>query len=620
MKAFLYVLGDSPYDNSHKEREGNGDWNATAQNVEDALRMMFGGMAFPAEPTGRKFFLDTVSLPGVAAQDVIQVWSDEPEIVERTNTLLGRTHPGGLHSGRGQNFGLHLEIKVTDIHKYLNPVRKQLAAPENTNATTDVILSPMGASLVDFSARRHDLQMEVQAEQMGIMRKKWEMSRLSGDLEDKIREMQQKLGILDAYLHGTRHRTQICAGRKGTGKYSVFQSRVFLSEEIALLANFHDFDFKNMESLEKWLIKSGQIWKFLPFERCILAARIRKDEKDYGNIFANLSNNMLNMQNMIWVRDGENVFHVDVEFKFHNAVFPDREQFERTVRIAQDHVWEKSFAIPKKRDKTIGDKEEDDVMGELKHGALKEEEPYFTRRIVRERFATIEKWLDSASYTELLDKQIRQAVQDYLRKVNKRQMIFAVLLQGIVDNTQLLDIPKGTDLFDWENVDKYFNLVYDYRQALPWYGISKKITPFMDGTARRGEWLVAYVDEWIAPSSAWGDGTTYRDSKPVILEVLSVEEGKPVVNYYPWMKRRAAGAEWGNRQRRKEPVKLVLKNSKFMRLPLPPSLSEQILDDRDWKSLNQWAVPLMVNYKAVMKAFMKKTNFTFVEWKDADDE
>lgn len=621
MKAFLYVIGDNPYENSHKERDGNGDWHTTAQNVEDALKMIFGGMAFPAEPVGRKFFLDDLSLPGVSSNEVIQVWSDEPEIIERTRKLLGRNHPGGLHNGNGRDFGLHLEVKVTDINKYLSPDRTLIAAPANTNETTAVILSPMGASLVDFQARRHDMQMEVQAEQLGLMRKKWEMSRLSGDLDSKLRDMKQKLAILDAYLHGTRHRTQICSGTKGSGKYAVFQNRVYLSEEIALLANFKDFDFKNMESLEKWLVKSGRIWKFLPFERCILATRIRKEDKDYGHdAFTNLYNNMLNMQNMIWVRDGENVFHVDVEFKFQNAVFPDREQFERTVRVVQNHVWESSFAVQKKREKTIGDKAEDDVMGELKHGPLKEEEPYFTRRIVRERFTTIEKWLDSGSYTELLDKQLRQAVQDYLTKVNKRQMIFAVLLQGIVDNTELLDIPRGTDLFNWETVDKYFNLIYDYRQALPWHGISKKIEPYMDGKARRGEWIVAYVDEWVAGPTSYSNGTTYKDSKPIIFEVLSVEEGKPVVNYYPWMKRRAAGAAWGNRQRRKEPIKLILKNSDFMRMPLPPSLSEEILDDRDWKSKYQWAVPLMVNYKAVLKAFMEKKNFTFVEWKGVEDD
>jgi len=622
MKAFLYVIGVNPYENSHKERDGNGDWHATAQNVEDALKIIFGAMAFPAEPVGRKFFLDTVSLPGVSAYEVIQVWSDEPEVVARTRKLLNRHYAeGGLHNGNGRDFGLHLEIKVTDINKYLHPEHKQIAAPANTNETTDVVLSPMGASLVDFQARRHDMQMEIQAEQMGLMRRKWEMSRLSGDLSAKVRDMKQKLSILDAYLHGTRHRTQICSGNKGTGKYAVFQNRVYLSEEIALLANFKDFDFKNMEALEKWLVKSGRIWKFLPFERCILATRIRKEDKDYGrDAFVNLYNNMLNMQNMIWVRDGENVFHVDVEFTFQNAVFPDREQFDRTVRVVQNHVWESSFAIKEKREKTIGDKAEDDVMGELKHGPLKEEEPYFTRQIVHERFATIEKWLDSSSYPELLDKQLRQAVQDYLTKVNKKQMIFAVLLQGIVDNTELLNIPRGTDLFNWENVDKYFNLIYDYRQALPWHGVSKKIEPYMDGKAHRGDWIVAYVDEWVAGPTSFSNGTTYKDSKPIIFEVLSIEDGKPVVNYYPWMKRRAAGADWGSRQRRKEPIKLVLKNSDFMRMPLPPSLSEEILDDRDWKSKYQWAVPLMVNYKAVLKAFMEKKNFTFVEWKGVEDD
>jgi hypothetical protein len=619
MKTYIYILGDDPYKNGHGEQEGNGEWHTTATNVEEALRVIFSGLAFPAEPTGRKFFLEGVSLPGVPETEVIQVWSNEPDIVRRTHRNKRLTKEGGLHTGRGHDLGLHLEVKVTDIENYLTPVRALLAAPESPEEVNAGPISPMGANLLKFDEAKDDMRLAIQKEQVNLMRRRWEIGEVSENLEDKMREMRQQMAVLDTYLHGTRHRTVLCSGKRGSGKYSVFQNRQYLSEEIALLGNFQDFDFQNIEGLDKWLVESGAIWKFLPHERCILATRIRKEDKDYGDPLANLINNMANMQNMIWIRDGENVCHVDVEFNFHNAVFPDKDQFERALRVCQDYVWKHRFKTETERKNWHGQvlKPGDyDVMGEMRRKPLEEEDPYYTRRNLLKRFDTLQEWLDSEYYNVTLDKQIREEVMDYLRVVNKKQMIFAVLLQGVVDHTQLLDIPKGTDLFSWESIDQYFTLLNDYTHALPWNGVSNKIQPYLDGKVKVSEWIVAYVDEYIQPppDRRFADGTRYKERNPILFQVVALKDGKPVVNYHPMSTRRKPGESWGERSRNKGAIRLVLNKSSFIRVPMPPSLAEQILEDRGWKKMNQWAVPLMVNYKRILETLKARKNAAEITW------
>jgi hypothetical protein len=635
MSNYLYVLGDNPYTHSHGEMKGNGDWHISADNLEEALKIMFNSMPFPGEPTGRKFFLPGISLEGVADLDVIQVWSNEPGVAERTVAILKDCQPSGLHDWRDHYFGLHTEIKVTDLDKYMAPAQALLAAATIAGSATDnANLSPMGASLMRFGDGRHEMQTLIQREQMELARREWEMESLKDKMEEKVKTLDQQINILNTYLHGTRQRAQITSGKAGTGRYAVFQNRQFLSEEIALLANFGDgFDFQKMEDLERWLCESGRLWKFLPFERCILATRIRQDKKDYGDPMVSLWNNYANMQNIIWIRDGENVFHVDTEFDFHNAIFPDKDQFERTLRVCLDHIWRKSFkrSGPKDHWGHTDKTGEHDVMGKLRRKPLEVEEPYFTVRTVKEQFDTMEDWLKSEFYTDLLDKQIRQAVMDYLQEVNKRQMIFAVLLQGIVDTTQLLDIPKGTDLFNWENVDRYFTLIYDYSAALPWKGISQKIEPYLNFTAQEGDWIVAMVNEYI-PAKGYGDGKTYKERQPILFkvaEVVEVQERrmlegmgeyedtpvlKPVVKFYPWSNRRRRGDDYGERHRTVQPIRLVLKHSEFMKVPMPSDLAEKILDDRQWKQDHRWAVPLMVNYRGILKAVKLGKNATEIEW------
>jgi hypothetical protein len=642
MNMFLYVLGDDPYKNSHEEFEGNGEWTGSAHTVEEGLSMIFNNMSYPTEPVGRKFFLPGVSLTGVRDDEVIQVWSNEPEVVHRTKMLV---RANGLHDGRNNNFGLQMELKATDVEKYLKSSQALIAAPasDSKELQPGEGISPMGENLLRFGDAKHELKDAIRREEMVLARRQWEMEASSNDIERRTKLMEEQLNVLNTYMHGTRHRTKMTTGRKGTGPYHVFQTRQFLSEEIALLANFDDFDFKKMEDLEKWLIKSGRIWKFLPFERCILATRLRKDNKDYGDPLANLYNNYQNMRNIVWIRDGENIIHVDTEFDFHNAVFPDRQQFDRALQVCLNHIWQSAFQW--KKPKNFWGRElkpsEYDVMGEMKRKPFEEQEPYFTVRKTMQRFQSLQEWLDSEFYTDLLDKQIRESVQDYLREVNKRQMIFAVLLQGIVDNTSLLEIPKGTDLFNWENIDTYFKLLYDYSHALTWEGISKKVAPYLDGKTKVGDWVVALVDETIEPEDEQlrrsGSGVKrYKENRPILFQVTGHEEVtyqkfvgdgqyestkaiRPTVNYHPIKSRRSRGEDYWAKIRTKSPMKLPLKFSNFLRVPMSPSLAEQILDDRDWKLKHKWAIPLMVNYKSIIAAVKKGENNTVLKWDDFDD-
>lgn len=637
--CFLYVLGTNPYENCKGDyhTRGNGEWHTEAADMKEALQVIFSSMSFPAEPTGRNIFVPGVSLEGVHEDDVIQVWSTKPEVAKHTRKMIGEK--GGMHNGRGRDFGLEAEILVTDIEKYYQPIRKLLAMPEDMQSS-DTRVSPLGASVVKYHEVKHEIQMACQVQKMEIAKKEWEVEALAEQMKEKMRMMEQQIGVFDAYLHGTRHRTQMCRGKAGTGRYNVFQNRVFLSEEISLLGNFEDMDFADMEKFEQWLIKSGHIWKLLPHERCILATRIRQERKDYGDPLANVWNNMANMQNMIWIRDGENVFHVDVEYDFHNAIFPVKDQFDKAKRVVLEKLFNERFRAkpPTNWHGQKLKKGEYDVMGQMRRKPLEEAEPYYTVRKEKARFDSIEQWTDDKEcYPPLLDQQINDAVHEFLRDENKRQMIFAVIIQGIVDNTNYLTIPKGTDMFNWENVNLYFDLLYDYSHGLPFNGWAEKVAPFINGKVAIGDWIVAKVKEYI-PKEGYGEGKTYSESRPMLFKVVGlvdVEERyhedneyktrtvkRPVVNYHPkatrWLRSYGSYEDY-QKARRKQPMPLTLRSSTFIRVPMSPQYARDILNDREWKRKHADLVPLMVNYDKIIQAMKTPVNGTIIKWDNHDE-
>lgn len=644
-KNYLFIVGDNPYENGHGEKKGNGSFFTTAANLEEALPIIFGDLDYPGEATGRKVFVPGISLP-LHEDEVIQVWTDIPEVVAASNKIIkglgGRFGRGGYHNGRGSDLGLACEIPVRDLDKFITPVRALLTAPE-APGNPEKQLSPLGASVVKYHEVKHEIKLAAQRQKMEVMRKKWDFEKIEEEMKEKMNLMNQQIGVFDAYLHGTRHRTQMCRGKKSTGRYMVYQQRVFLSEEVSLLGNFADMDFKDMEKFEKWLVQSGHIWKLLPHERCILATRIRQEKKDYGNPLANLWNNMANMQNMIWIRDGENVFHVDVEFDFHNAIFPHRDQFDRAKTVVQDGLFTKGFKHDEHQRDWRGDKiKNPEVMGQMKHKPLDEDEPYFTRRNLHKKFKTMEDWLnDPECYTELLDKQINEAVHNYLRDRNKKQMIFAVIIQGVVDNTNFLDIPKGTDMFNWESVNQHMELLYDYSHGLPFQGWADKVAPFINGKVTAGDWIVAEVDEYIDSGSQWRKGKTYKESRPMLFKVLGLEEieetylepepgsreykkriiKRPCVRYHPKVSRHSYALSYEENQKRRNQagIKLVLKSSTFIRVPMSPQYAKDILNDRDWKKAHKDLVPLMVNYGVIIQAMKTPVNGTVIKWDNYDE-
>lgn len=600
----LVAIGDSPYEaNSRTHDADNGMWRVDAETIEKALERMFNSMNYPGAATGRyrDLFIPEVSIP-FPADEVIQVWTHDPHAIARLEKVLeefqNRREYYVPHDGKGHHMGVVMELHISALTKYIKPIR-QLLAPVAGESRT---LSPLGASLVSIDQRKQEIQQSMLRNQYAVDLKRRDMELLEEQMEAQSSKLETGMALLRMYMHGSDYTVTLCEGDKApiAERWHVFQNRQFLNTEIAVLANFEDFDFMNMEALDEWLVKTGRIWKMLPFNKTILATRIRDTSKDYHDVFSNVYWNELNFQNILWVRNGKTVVRVNVEHQFENAIFPDPNSERKLIAKVEEKLWKDHFSTTR-FGRFTGDADEEEKPEPLgfKKNADSEAEPYVMAQIVMRRFKTMELWRSSKEY-ESLQPHIRQKVFDYLRDKNQEQMSFLMLLQGIVDRTGLLDVPPGSDLFQSEVCSRYFELVFDYSHGLPDHTYAKAMLNHTTNV-KKGDWI-------IVPYIYTPKGNKHGVDRPRLYHVYNVIDGEPMVKYHPISRRRTVnpGEHWWEAERR--PVKngrpARLGNVPYLRIDLNAKLAEQILDDREWKMKNEWMVPVLANWRVVQKKYL----------------
>lgn len=594
-----YVIGPDPYKMARGNApEGNGPWNTTGVDLKACLKTMLANLPYPAEATGRYqgYIIPGISREEYTNAEVIQVWTDNLDYVRKFEAAVKHEKYEGNnprqnlwpHFGKSEKTGLAMEIPVYELADFVSPSLLMLGMGEGLK---DTAISPLGIAMTKLVEVRRELQMQTMRKQYEIATQREDLDSLKENMETEMEAMQAKINVLNTYLNGTKNTIWMHRGKRGSGPYSVFQNRQYLDAEIGPLANFLDFDFTAMESLEKWLVQSKNIWKFLPLERCILVTRIREQSKDYGNPWKNMQLNHFNFQNIIWIRDGENVFHVDCEMGFDNAIFPDKKEHAKLLNHVKIDIYKDHFVF-----KPIQERESFPFREKIKYGLVAkpwaEAKPYEVIEQTAHQFKSMDEWLNNEMfYPPELEDAIGKAALEYLTEKNRKQMTFLVLLQGLVDNTTALDIPRGTDLFQQANAEKYFKLLYDYTHVIGDPTVARNIEPYMDkAKLKKGDWIVY----------AYSRPERYNTEEVNLglYQIFSIKEGMPIIKHcYPKKRQRFySGPD--------DFVKIasnVEVDDVFVRLDLPLATAEAILDDRDWKMKNRWCVPLLAHWKQVLK-------------------
>jgi len=223
-------------------------------------------------------------------------------------------------------------------------------------------------------------------------------------------------------------------------KIHIMQRRLYMDEECLVSYKSGGMEFTDIPKFTEWLLKEENLNRIFPFQKCIVAFKVRRNEKlrtwiNIGDIFSNRTKKLNDARTFLFVRNGESLFCVDADLEFDDIIFPDLNEFNPTqpvyCKMWSSRTVERSVSESCYLD-MLNKNQVNDYEWELFND-------------------------DSVYYDEMNEYFINR-----MKKYNR----IAYVLQGLLDRTEVLH--PHVDIQAWKpaSFEKHIKLVYDSDRAL----------------------------------------------------------------------------------------------------------------------------------------------------------
>ena len=125
-------------------------------------------------------------------------------------------------------------------------------------------------------------------------------------------------------------------------KLHLMQRRLYMDEECLLDYKHGGMEFKTIGKFDRWLCKKKNLNRILPFPRCMVAMRVRRERKDRQaetlfQAFINLDLAEADESTFLYIRNGKQVYRLDCGLEFDELIFPNREEFDTSQEMLFQH-------------------------------------------------------------------------------------------------------------------------------------------------------------------------------------------------------------------------------------------------------------------------------------------
>jgi hypothetical protein len=230
--------------------------------------------------------------------------------------------------------------KIRDLcHKLGVPMRQALAAQESSSTALAV-----AHSVDDVKKYKNALvkakekalpelfaQVKEQHKQMATWMKA-ELIPAQAELSaaEKVTEViEGKIHTVELYAGLQEELVQVREGEPAelSARVHLMQRMHFMDEECLAKYEAGGMDFNGVREFDAWLARDGNFGRILPHDRCIVAFRIRRNNKDYGdlNAFISFKFNQHNKATFLYIRNGRQLWRMHTSIEFNEGLFPRRE-------------------------------------------------------------------------------------------------------------------------------------------------------------------------------------------------------------------------------------------------------------------------------------------------------
>ncbi len=300
-------------------------------------------------------------------------------------------------------------------------------------------------------------------------------------MKESVKQIEDKLFNISLYSGIFESIKQISdgvpAGRDE--KLRIMQRRLYCDEECLLDYHSGGMEFDGMDEFDEWLAKPVNRDRILPFQRCMVSMKVRRNEKDRTGVgldfFVQIRLANADKFTFLIVRNGEQLYRISTDIDFGELMFPERAVFDPSEPMMMK-VWNRD------RIEQMITKREFDALVEQRNQreAAKQQWELDNPREEWEKANPNQSWQfsnphrgydsfypgewqpfdDTSVYFDLGIRKIQSQVKEYNR--------IALVVQGLFDRTQTLIPHNPVQMWRPASFAASVELVYDGSMALHW--------------------------------------------------------------------------------------------------------------------------------------------------------
>lgn len=295
------------------------------------------------------------------------------------------------------------------------------------------------------------------------------MEAMAEGMKGVVEVIDDRVFNVSLYAGLTEEVEQVSKGEAApaTEKLRVLQRLLYMDEECLLNYRHGGMDIKKLPQFDKWLAKPENRDRALPFPRCVVAFRVRRNQKerDWGGslkqAFIDIELGELDKLTFLYMRNGENLFRMNCSLDFGELIFPGKHEVDLSEPMMAK-MWGDSVEnlVPKRA--------YDDMLKEYKENVRKYEEwnkqnpkkSWVENPWASDGWSGGSKGLDryqpfnpSSVYYDEIKKTIEKRIQ-YFNRV-------ALIIQGLFDRSPVFHPHPPVKLWTPEGFEAAVELVYD---------------------------------------------------------------------------------------------------------------------------------------------------------------
>jgi hypothetical protein len=300
-------------------------------------------------------------------------------------------------------------------------------------------------------------------------------------LRPAIKAVEARVLNVEIYAGLTEQVVQIQDGAPAplAERIHLFQRRHYMDEECLADYRAGGMSFHEIAEFDRWLLEPANLQRLLPLPRCVVAFRVRRNDKEHDFSLSEWISFSLNKEGdldkltFLYLRNGEQVWRLKTAIEFGARLFPDL----GTAELEQGKVYAHKHYL--------SDHDDPKLISERRYHAMQEEEAQEEARQEARRKADIARKKagdKSVSSTDAIFYHVRRESEDYIPWTREnvhyddiaakvKQQVehhnrLVLVLQGLLDRSQVFHPHPQWALWTAEGMAAALELLYDDARAL----------------------------------------------------------------------------------------------------------------------------------------------------------